>query len=67
VQGLGSLRDLGTGIVAIEQPSALDGTTGSVEDYTIAVLNRGLPGFSVEPDGSMYLSLMRACSGWPSS
>ena len=39
---------------------------GIVEDYTVAVLNRGLPGFKVEPDGSLYLSLMRACSGWPS-
>ena len=37
-----------------------------MEDYTVAVLNRGLPGFNVEPDGSLYLSLMRACSGWPS-
>jgi hypothetical protein len=30
------------------------------------VLNHGLPGFNVEPDGSLYLSLMRSCSGWPS-
>jgi hypothetical protein len=39
---------------------------GSVEDYTVAVLNRGIPGFNVEADGSMYLSLLRSCSGWPS-
>jgi len=58
--------DLGDGVIAVEQPAALDGTTGAVERYTVAVLNRGLPGFSVETDGSMYLSVMRACSGWPS-
>lgn len=58
--------DLGDGVIAVEQPAALDGTTGSVERYTVAVLNRGLPGFNVETDGSMYLSVMRACSGWPS-
>ena len=36
------------------------------EDYTVAVLNRGMPGFNVEADGNLYLSLMRSCSGWPS-
>jgi alpha-mannosidase len=58
--------DLADNIVSVDQPAALNGTTGEVEDYTIAVLNRGLPGFSVEADGSMYLSIMRSCSGWPS-
>jgi alpha-mannosidase len=61
------VHDLGTaGVVRVEQPAALDGTTGSVEPYTVAIMNRGTPGFSIEPDGSLYLSLMRACSGWPS-
>ena len=36
------------------------------ENYTVAILNRGMPGFNVEADGSLYLSLMRSCSGWPS-
>ena len=44
----------------------LDGSTGAVEDYTVAILNRGIPSFNVESDGSMYLSVMRSCSGWPS-
>ena len=35
-------------------------------DRTVAVFNRGLPGFVVDPDGDLYLSLMRSCSGWPS-
>jgi alpha-mannosidase len=58
--------DLADSAVAVEQPSELDGETGQVEDYAVALLNRGTPGFNVEPDGTMYLSLMRACSGWPS-
>ncbi len=60
------VEDLADSVIVVEQASALDGTTGKVEDYTVAVLNRGLPGFNVEPDGSLYLSLMRSCSGWPS-
>jgi alpha-mannosidase len=36
------------------------------EDRTVAVLNRGIPGFAVEPDGTLHLSLMRSCTGWPS-
>jgi hypothetical protein len=59
-------QDLAVGVVAVDQPAALDGSVGSIEDYTVAVLNRGLPSFSVEPDGTLYLSIMRACSGWPS-
>jgi alpha-mannosidase len=58
--------DLDDATVRVEQPRGLDGTTGQAEDYTIALLNRGTPGFSVETDGSMYASLMRSCSGWPS-
>jgi alpha-mannosidase len=58
--------DLGDAIVDVEQPAKLNETTGRVDDFTIGLLNRGNPGFNVEPDGSMYLSLMRSCSGWPS-
>ena len=32
----------------------------------MAVLNRGMPGFAVEPDGTLHTSLMRSCTGWPS-
>jgi alpha-mannosidase len=58
--------DLDDGVIVVEQPPELDETTGAVDPYTVAVVNRGLPGFNVEIDGSMYLSIMRACSGWPS-
>jgi alpha-mannosidase len=40
--------------------------TEPLEDYSIGLLNRGTPGTVVEPDGTVHLSLMRSCSGWPS-
>ena len=32
----------------------------------MALLNRGTPGGVVTPDGTLHMSLMRSCSGWPS-
>ncbi|MGI5284065.1 NEW3 domain-containing protein [Nonomuraea polychroma] len=37
-----------------------------LEDRTVALLTYGLPGFAVDPDGALHLSLMRSCTGWPS-
>src|SRR5215472_643701 len=34
--------------------------------HSIALLNRGLPGSLVTPAGDACISLMRACSAWPS-
>jgi alpha-mannosidase len=39
---------------------------GAFSDRTVALLNRGIPGFAVTSDGSLLLSLMRSCTGWPS-
>ncbi|MBB2770857.1 UNVERIFIED_ORG: alpha-mannosidase [Mycolicibacterium obuense] len=36
------------------------------EHRTVALLNRGVPSFAVEPDGTLHTSLMRSCTGWPS-
>ncbi len=36
------------------------------ESRTIALVNRGVPGFAVERDGTLHASLMRSCTGWPS-
>jgi alpha-mannosidase len=36
------------------------------ESRTVALLNRGVPGFAVDPDGTLHISLMRSCTGWPS-
>lgn len=66
-QALGHvIADLDDAVVTVRQPAELDGTTGSVEDYTIAVVNRGIPGCCVDGRGDLYLSLLRSCSGWPS-
>jgi len=35
-------------------------------DGTVAVFNRGTLGAAVTPDGTLWMSLFRACSGWPS-
>ena len=60
------VADLADGVIGVDQPAELDGSTGAIEDYTVAILNHGMPSFNVEADGSMYLSIMRSCSGWPS-
>jgi alpha-mannosidase len=33
---------------------------------TVALFNRGLPGFAVDTAGTLHASLMRSCTGWPS-
>jgi len=37
-----------------------------LEARTVALLNRGVPSFAVEADGTLHTSLMRSCTGWPS-
>ena len=49
-------------VVDQEAPSQLE----AFESYTVAVLNRGMPGFAVDSDGTLHTSLMRSCTGWPS-
>ncbi|AKK30263.1 NEW3 domain-containing protein [Mycobacterium sp. EPa45] len=48
--------------VVQQAPSGL----GEFESRTIALLNRGVPGFAVEPDQTLHSSPMRSCTGWPS-
>ncbi|WP_214102755.1 NEW3 domain-containing protein [Acrocarpospora catenulata] len=54
------IEDLADGVVEADTPGE------SFDDYTIGLINRGIPGFAVEPDGSLNVSLMRSCTGWPS-
>ncbi|GLY04553.1 MULTISPECIES: glycoside hydrolase family 38 C-terminal domain-containing protein [Actinoplanes] len=49
----------------IEIPDVIPGVSG-FSGYSMAVVNHGTPGFVVEPDGTFHMSLMRACTGWPS-
>ena len=37
-----------------------------LDDVSVAVLSRGLPGFAVDRTGALHLSLVRSCTGWPS-
>ena len=38
----------------------------ALADRSVALFNRGTPGCVVTPDGTLHMSLMRSCSGWPS-
>jgi alpha-mannosidase len=49
--------------------SAADGFASPQDplgEGTVAVFNRGTPGAAVTPDGTLWMSLFRACSSWPS-
>jgi alpha-mannosidase len=48
--------------VTQDAPSGMD----EFESRTVALFNRGVPGFAVEPDQTLHSSLMRSCTGWPS-
>ncbi|WP_086821317.1 NEW3 domain-containing protein [Allokutzneria sp. NRRL B-24872] len=39
---------------------------GEFESRTVALLNRGVPGFAVDSAGTLHASLLRSCTGWPS-
>ena len=56
--------DLGDAEIAVTQqaPSGVD----RFEARTIALLNRGVPSFAVDAEGTLHTALMRSCTGWPS-
>ena len=58
------VSDLDDAEVTVAQDVAAD--CGPFESRTVALVNRGVPGFSVEHDGTLHASLMRSCTGWPS-
>jgi alpha-mannosidase len=58
-------RELADGRVEVPVPDGFTGTSEPVIDYSVAVVNRGTPGFVVTPDGTLRVNLMRSCSGWP--
>jgi alpha-mannosidase len=49
-------------VVRQQAPSGLH----RFEPFTVALLNRGVPSFAVETDGTLHTALMRSCTGWPS-
>jgi alpha-mannosidase len=52
--------------VLVRQPIELHAEEGQAAERTVGLLNLGLPGCNVDVRGSLHLSLMRSCSGWPS-
>ena len=56
--------DLGDAEIVVDQDAPAG--CGAFEERTVALLNRGVPGFAVERDGTLHTSLMRSCTGWPS-
>ncbi|MEW9528100.1 NEW3 domain-containing protein [Microbispora sp. NPDC049125] len=59
------IDDLGDATIEVVQPGAEPVEPG-LDDYTVGIVNRGVPGFAVDPSGALHLSLMRSCTGWPS-
>ncbi|MCX6485023.1 MAG: NEW3 domain-containing protein, partial [Mycobacterium sp.] len=58
------VADLGDAEIIVDQDVVAD--CGDFESRTVALINRGVPGFAVERDGTLHTSLMRSCTGWPS-
>ena len=58
------VADLADAEITVDQQIAVD--CGAFESRTVALINRGVPGFAVERDGTLHSSLMRSCTGWPS-
>lgn len=58
------VEDLGAAEIAVDQraPSGSE----PFEDHTVALLNRGVPSFAIDADGTLHTSLLRSCTGWPS-
>ena len=56
--------DLADAEIVVEQQ--VPARCGSFEARTVALINRGVPGFAVGKDGTLHSSLLRSCTGWPS-
>ena len=52
--------------VMADGAEALPGLSEPLADGTVALFNRGTPSGVVTPDGTLWMTLLRACSSWPS-
>jgi alpha-mannosidase len=59
------IDDLADAHVHVTQAHALHQHEPTLDDYAVALINRGTPSFAVEPDGTLNMSLARASTGWP--
>lgn len=60
----GVVDDLGDAEIVVSQQAPPG--TGPFEERTVALLNRGVPSFAVDTEGTLHTALMRSCTGWPS-
>jgi alpha-mannosidase len=73
-QALADVRgELVQGLVRAEVAGGQDLSAGALADgdealadEAVALFNRGTLGAAVTPDGTLWMSLFRACGGWPS-
>ncbi|WP_218671541.1 glycoside hydrolase family 38 C-terminal domain-containing protein [Microbispora sp. GKU 823] len=68
VCGEGAVEELVADLAdaAVEVVTDAEPADAVLDDYTIGLVNRGIPGFAVDPSGALHVSLMRSCTGWPS-
>jgi hypothetical protein len=62
----GLAEDLADALVEGIGDTAPAASEAPLTDRSVALLNRGTPSGVVTPDGTLHMSLMRSCSGWPS-
>jgi alpha-mannosidase len=60
--------DLGDAEIVVTQDTqhASSSMDRRFEARTVALLNRGVPSFAVDTEGTLHTALMRSCTGWPS-
>lgn len=58
--------DLSDAVIDVPVPDCLPTTAEPADDYSAALVNHGTPGSVATTDGTLYLSLMRSCTDWPS-
>jgi alpha-mannosidase len=59
------IADLADAVIEAREGAAAGPRLDELGGHTVALLNRGTPGSLVTPDGTLNISLMRACSSWP--
>lgn len=57
--------DLRDSTIDVVQRPDLDGPAQPLDDYSVALVNGGTPSACVDAGGTISLSLLRSCSGWP--
>ncbi len=57
--------DLDDATIELDQ-SAESAALAGLEDFSVALVNRGTPGSLVDATGALHLSLLRSSTGWPS-